>query len=146
MSALVFPDALPDLRYWLRNDPILNPLHGGRVYFRLPKTTKAPMLRISQLGGGVQQDSEAPIQDLQIIVEIWGMVDKDYQAVRQIRLALEHICHKWVARSLINPNSNTQMDNIRFNSAYDSPDPETGWPRIICHLMPTIQATYPTVI
>lgn len=146
MSELVFPDALVDLRYWLRNDPILNPMHGGRVYFRLPKTTQAPMLRISQVGGGQQPDSEVPIMDLQCILEIWGMQSQDYQAVRQLRLAFEHVCWAWPAGNLLNPTSNTRMHNARFNGGYDSPDPQTGWPRIITHATFTVTATSPTIV
>lgn len=145
-SPIVFADYLPDLRYWLRNDPILHPMHGGRVYFRLPRTTQAPMLRISQVGGGQQPDSEVPISDVQCIIEIWGMQDKDYEAVRQIRLGLEHICWAWVPGNLPNPTSNTRMHNARFNGGYDSPDPQTGWPRIICHTTFTVTAITPTII
>lgn len=146
MSSLVFPDAMVDLRYWLRNDPILNPMHGGRVFFRLPKTTQAPMLRISRIGGGQQIDSEVPIQDIQLTVEVWGMQNSDFQAVRQLVLAIEHVCHQWQPRRLLNPSSNTLMDNARFNTAYEAPDPETGWPRMICNLTVTVIATSPTIV
>lgn len=146
MAELIFPDALPDLRYWLRNDPILNPLHGGRVFFRLPATTQAPMLRISQVGGGQQIDSETPIQDLDCIVEIWGMQNKDYQAVRQLRLALEHVCHQYIPGTPLSPAGNTILWNANFRSGLDSPDPETGWPRMICYVTFTVIASSPTIV
>lgn len=146
MAEIVFPDYMVDLRYWLRNDPILKPMHGGRVFFRLPKTTKAPMLRITQVGGGQQLNSESPIMDIQFTTEVWGMQDSDYQAVRQICLALEHICWAWVAGDPPNPLSNTRMYNASFNTSFDSPDPETGWPRKICHITATVMAITPTTV
>lgn len=146
MTTLVFPDAMPDFKYWLKNDPILQPMHGGRVFFRLPRTTKAPMLRISQVGGGQQVDSEVPLQDIRLVTEIWGMQDSDYQAVRQLRLALEHVCHQWVPGTLLNPSSNTIMWNARWETSFDSPDDETGWPRMICTTLMTVIAQSPTSI
>jgi hypothetical protein len=146
MTTLVFPDYLPDLRYWLRNDPILNPLNGGRVFFRLPKTTTAPMMRISQMGGGQQVNTDTPLMDIQCIIEIWGMQDSDYQSIRQLRLALEHVCFEYVAGTPLNPSSNTVLWNAAFNSGWDSPDPDTGWPRIICHVTFTVAANAPTVL
>lgn len=146
MSELVFADAMPDFRYWLRNDPILNPLHGGRVFFRLPRTTIAPMLRISQIGGGPQANSEVPLEDIQLLTEIWGMQDSDYQQVRQLRVAFQHVVQQYVAGTPLNPSGNTILWNARWNSAFDSPDPETGWPRIICNTTMTVIASAPTVV
>ena len=131
---------------WLQKDPILASLHGGRVFFRLPATTKAPMLRLSQIGGGQQYNSEVPLQDLQCIIEIWGMENKDYQKVRQLRLAIEHVCHQYVAGTLLNPSGNTILWNANFTSGFDSPDPETGWPRMICHVVFTVIASEPTIV
>lgn len=146
MSELVFPDALPDFKYWLQKDPILAPLHGGRVFFRLPRSTIAPMLRISQVGGGPQPNSEVPLEDIALLTEIWGMQDKDYTAVRQLRIAFQHVCQQYVARTPLNPSGNTILMNAQWNSAFDSPDPETGWPRIICNTTMTVIASSPTVI
>jgi hypothetical protein len=147
----VFPDPMNDLRYWLRNHPVLNPLHGGRVFFRLPKTMQAPMLRISRIGGGQQPDSEVPLSDLQVIIEIWGMHSgehspSDYPAVRQLLIAIEQVCWAVNSGTLMNPNGTSILMNARFNSGYDSPDPATGWPRMICHVLFTIIANGPMTL
>jgi hypothetical protein len=145
-SSLIFPDVMLDLRYWLRNDPILNPLHGGRVFFRLPKTTQAPMLRITRIGGGQQANSETPLQDIQCIIEVWGMQNSDYQAVRQLVIALEHVCHQYVPGTPLNPTGNTILWNASFTYATDQPDPETGWPRTMAHVVFTVIASKPTLV
>lgn len=146
MSLLVFPDTMLDVRAWLRADPILNPLHGGRVFFRLPSTPQAPLMRISQSGGATQQDGEVPMQDVRIAAEVWGMRNSDYQAVRQLRLALEHVCHEVQPGTLINPVGNTVLHNANFTTGFDSPDPDTGWPRIVCDIVLTVTASTPTVV
>jgi hypothetical protein len=143
---LVLPDAMFDIRYWLRNDPILNSLHNGRVFFRLSRTTIAPMLRISRLGGGLQPNTEAPVQDIQVVVEVWGMKNSDYESVRKLTIAIEHVCNQYPARTPLNPTGNTAMQNVLFQTAYDKPDDETGWPRMICHITCTVTATSPTVV
>lgn len=143
---VVFPDPVWDIRYWLRNHPILNPLHGGRVYLRLPSTTIAPMLRISRVGGGQQQDTEAPISDIQLVVEVWGMQNKDYQAVRQLIIAIEHVCNQLAPGTLASPTGTTILDNANFTTGFDSPDPQTGWPRMICHIIFTVKPSAPLVI
>lgn len=146
MANLIFPDPMVDLRYWLRNDPILNPLHGGRVFFRLPRTTLAPMLRLSRIGGGQQTNSEVPLQDIQCVIEVWGMRNQDYDAVRQLVIALEHVCHQYVPGTPLNPTGNTILWNSNFTFAQDSPDPITGWPRMMCHVVFTVIASKPTVV
>jgi hypothetical protein len=145
-SSLVFPDVMVDLRYWLRNDPTLNPLHGGRVFFRLPKTTQAPMVRLTRIGGGVQTNSETPLQDISVIMEVWGMQNSDYQAVRQLSLAIESVCHQYVPGTPLNPTGNTIMHNANFTYSADAPDPDTGWPRIMNHAQFTVIASTPTVV
>lgn len=104
------------------------------------------MLRISQVGGGQQINSETPLQDLDTIIEIWGMQNKDYQAVRQLRLAIEHVCHEYVPGTLLNPSGNTILWNAAFRSGIDSPDPETGWPRMLCYVTFTVIASSPTIV
>jgi len=145
-SNLIYPDPMWDLRYWLRNDPILNPLHGGRVFFRLPRTTQAPMLRLTRIGGGQQINSETPLQDLQVIIEVWGMQNSDYQAVRQLVIALEHVCHEYVPGTPLNPTGNTILWNASFTYASDAPDPDTGWPRMLVHVQFTVIASSPTIV
>lgn len=146
MSTIVLPDPMPDLRYWLRNDATLNPIHGGRVFFRLPKTLQAPLMRISRTGGGWLASAEAPLMDVQCLIEFWGLQNSDYQAIRQLEVAFESICHEWSAGTLLNPTSNTRMHNAMVNTAFDSPDPDTGWPRIVAHCTFTVSAITPTVI
>ncbi len=147
MSELVFPDVMLDVRYWLRNDPTLNPLHGGRVFWRFPdRNLVAPLQLISQVGGGPQLDSEAPIEDIQMTVQTWGLQNADYQAVRQLDLALKSVCQQYPAGRPMNPTGNTRLHNARFNTSFDSPDGPTGWPRKIAHITLTVSATTPTIV
>lgn len=142
----VFPNAMWDLRYWLRNHPNLNPLHGGRVFFRLPDHPVAPFMRLYRVGGAVQSDSEVPMQDLRLSIEIWGMQDSDFQKLTQLQLGLEDACTNNPSGTLVNPSGNTILDNAGFTTGFDSPDPDTGWPRIVCDVTVTVKASTPTII
>jgi hypothetical protein len=144
--SLEFPDPMWDLRYWLRNDPILHSLHGGRVFFRLPRTAQAPMVLITRVGGGQQVNSEVPLQDIECLLDVWGLQDSDYQAVRQLVIAIEHVCHRYLPGTPLNPTGNTIMWNASFTYASDSPDPDTGWPLIRCRAVFTVIASSPTVV
>lgn len=146
MSNLVFPNTMWDTRAWLRADPTLNPLHDGRVFFRLPDNPQAPLMRIYKSGGGVQNDSETPMQDIRVALEVWGMQNSDYQKVTQLSLALESVCHQVQPGTLINPDGNTVLHNANFTTGFDSPDPDTGWPRIVCDVVLTVTAFTPTVV
>jgi hypothetical protein len=146
IPAVVFPDTMPDVRAWLRAHPVLAPLHGGRVFFRLPAKGKGlafPCMRIYQLGGAVQAGTDTPIEDLHISIETWGGQDSDYPAVRQLNVALRSACHQLQQGTLINPAGNTVVSNAQVTNSLDSPDPQTGWPRIICDTVFTVALNTP---
>lgn len=148
MPTLVFPNAMWDIRYWLRNHPNLNPIHGGRCFFRLPDQPVAPLMRLYRSGGGVQMNSEVPIQDIRLAIEIWGITDNlgrsDYQSLTRLQMGLEDACNRLVPGTLANPSGNTVLSNLNFTTGFDSPDPSTGWPRIICDVIATVKASAPT--
>ena len=146
MSTVVFPNTMFDVRAWLRAAPNLAPIHGGRVFFRLPDTVQTPCMRIYRAGGAVMTNSEAPVQDIRLSIEIWGSAWKDYPVLTNLQLALEDLCHNVQGGTLINPSGNTVLHNASFNVGFDSPDPETGWPRIVCDVVVTVTAKTPTVI
>lgn len=149
-TSVAFPNAMWDLRYWLRNHPKLSPIHDGRVFFRLPDNPVAPLMRLYRSGGGQQPNTEAPISDVRIAVEIWGITDpvtgrSDYQPLTQLQMALEDACLNNAPGTLVNPSGNTILDNANFTTGFDSPDPSTGWPRIICDIICTVKAAAPSV-
>lgn len=134
-GTLVFPDAVEDLRQWLRQHPLLADLTGERWFFRIPdEVSGAPFGRLYRVGGGPQA-SEAPIQDLRIAHEVWGKVDSDYTAVRQTVLALESL---YQVASNVLMNNSTALLNARVTGALDAPDPDTGVPRMVCDVLATV--------
>lgn len=134
-----FPDALPDIRYFLRNHAYLASLTAGRVFFRVPpKPTKAPFMRIWRSGGGLQTqgESEAPVLDLRVNIDVWGLTMADYDKVRATQLALEAIAFN-LQTGIIGPN-NTRLINLAITNSNDSPDPDTGWPRLVTNSIWTV--------
>jgi hypothetical protein len=149
VTSVVFPNAMWDLRYWLRNHPNLAPIHGGRCFFRLPDFPVSPLMRLYRAGGGVQSDSEVPMQDLRAAIEIWGMTDptsgrSDYTPLTNLQMGLEDACTNVQPGMLINPSGNTLIHNANFTTGFDSPDPDTGWPRIVCDVTFTVTAKVPS--
>lgn len=135
-----FPDAMPDIRGWLRTHPDLAPLHAGRVFFRIPDSQPAtPFMRIYRSSGAVQP-GETPIQDLRISLEIWGTQNSDYQSVRQLAVAVEGACHKIMGPTPIGSGATT-VTNAQVQAAIDTPEPDSGWPRISIETVFTVRNT-----
>lgn len=134
--AIVIPDALPDVRYWLRNHPDLQPYHSGRVFFRIPDADKLsgfPIMRLYRLAGGViAQGGDVNISQVAIAVECWHNQNKGYDAIRQMAVALESACQTLPAGQLLNPTGETRAQSARVINVLDSPDADTGWPRLVC--------------
>lgn len=124
---------MPDIRNWLRTNEWIAPIVGGRVFFRLPDNpnpTKVPFIRLTRSGGGIQADSEFPMYDIRVAIEVWGMDGKHYDLVRQAVLAIEQAALVLQPGTILGSNG-TVGKNINVTTAFDSPDPDTGWPRII---------------
>lgn len=139
---VVFADALPDIRYWLRNQPDLNALHAGRVFFRLPAQPGGwPLMRIYQHGGApVELGGDAPLDELLVSVECWHNQPAGYQQARQLTVALRSVLHFLPAGTVLNPSSSTVALAAAVTNVIDSPDPDSGWPRLVCDTRWTIQA------
>jgi hypothetical protein len=145
MTTIIFSDPMIDIRYWLRNDPTLQPLHNGRVFFRMPDRPVAPLMLIRNMAGGPALDSEVPNETLQVMVESFGLQNADYQAVRQLDAALKSVAQSWwkQTNTTINPTGNSRLVAANYLTGYDSPDPDTGWPRRVAHLQLTIYPLAP---
>ena len=138
-TQIKFPDAMPDIRYWLRNHPYLSALSAGRVFFNIPPKVKtAPFIRIYRSGGGPQIDSEVPMSDLRLGIDVWGMSGRDYDVVRQTVLAIESAAHDLDPGTVLGPTG-TVGQNISVTTALDTPDPDTGWPRIAMDVIFTVR-------
>lgn len=139
MSSIIYPDAMPDIRSWLRNHPYLADLSAGRVFFNIPAKIKtAPFVRIYRSGGGPQADgSDSPVLDLRVAVEAWGMTGADYTAVRQTILAVEAAAHDLDPGTVI--GTGTVLLNVNPTTSLDTPDPDTGWPRIMLDAVFTVR-------
>lgn len=132
---VVIPDVMPDVRYWLRTHPDLQPLHAGRVFFRIPDDDKVsgwPLIRIYQHSGGIPDlGGDAPISTVEISIECWHNKDSGYTAVRQLANATASALFQLIPGSLLNPSGQTRAINATATTIIDSPDPDTGWPRKI---------------
>lgn len=125
-----------DLRTWLRSHPLLAaPLSAQRVWFRVPTNPSgSPFIRIYRAGGG-PQPSEAPIQDIRIAHEVWALLDEDYTLVLQTIQALESIYQQ---ASNLRMGTGTVLLNAEVTGVVDSPDPDSGWPRIVLDVLATV--------
>ena len=140
MTSLVLPDAMPDIRSFLRTESDLNALLSGRVFFRLPAQIKqAPFLRITRAGGGQQPNSEAPVADIRVGIEIWGMEGSDYDAIRAVSQQLESIAATPIGPGLVLGGNGTVLLNLVITTGMDLPDPETGWPRFVMDTVWTVR-------
>ena len=129
IPAVVFPDTLADYKVWLSNHPLLTPLIGARVFFRTPDTTPTPpWVRIYQAGGAPGALEDYPADHPRISHEIWGTSGLNYQAIRQVELALKSALY-FGGMTLLNPAGLTVLMSGTVVSAVDAPDPDLGWPR-----------------
>lgn len=130
--AVVFPDAINDLRYWLRRHPDLTPFTNGRVVFRIPKDPVFPLQRIYRTGGAVQQGGGgAPIQDILVSIECWHNLLTGYDTLRRLVAATESAVFTLPSKTLLSPIGNTLAIDAICTNVIDSPDPSDGWPRFI---------------
>lgn len=131
--AVVFPDSLNDIRYFLRRHPDLVPFTAGRCFFRIPDNATFPLQRIYRTGGAVQQGGGGtPIQDVLVSIECWHDQLGGYTVLRQLVAATESAVFSLPSRSLINPTGNTLVVDAVCLNVIDSPDPDNGAPRFIC--------------
>jgi hypothetical protein len=139
MSATLYPDAMPDIRSWLRNHSYLASLSAGRVFFSIPpKITQAPFIRIYRSGGGPQAESEAPVSDIRVGIDVWGLTGADYTAVRSTVRAIEAAAHDFQPGTQLGSTGTIGL-NVNVTTAVDTPDPDTGWPRIYMDAIFTVR-------
>jgi hypothetical protein len=128
------PDVLNDVRYWLRRQADLAAVHAGRVFFRIPDNQASfPLMRIYRTGGGMRQTGGgAPISDVLISIECWSNLERLYGTVRQLAQVTEAALWSLPSGMQINPAGLTVVIDAMVLNVIDSPDPDTGWPRIVC--------------
>lgn len=148
MPSVAIPNTLFDVRAWLRAHPNFADLCPGRTFFRLPDNpANLPCMRLYRAGGGLSsQDSDIPEHSPRLSIEIWGNGPKQAPLVTQIQQGLEDACWQIQSPTLINPAGNTILTSATFNTGFDSPDPDTGWPRSVCDVTISALAKTPTVI
>lgn len=141
MTAML-PDAMPDIRHFLRNHPFLSGLSAGRVFFRIPdagKISVSPFIHLYWTGGGLQPDSEAPIADVSVALAIWGMDRGDYGLVRETSIAIQNIAFMFSDMTVLGPGG-TIGKYLKVTTGVDSPDPDTGWARIVLQTTWTVSS------
>lgn len=125
---VIFSDALIDIRAWLRADTDMKALHGGRVFFRIPDVISgSPFMRLSHIGGYTSATSDVPEQSFRINLEAWGQQNGDYTKVRQLVVAATSTLHQVQNLHV----GGTLIQDASLQGSLDSPDPDTGWPRVI---------------
>lgn len=127
MTDLLVPDVMADLQTYLQGHPLLADLTGPRVWFRIQGSpTAAPFIRLYQVGGGMLA-GEVPVENPRISHEIWGLANPDYVKVRQTVRALKTIYQS--AQNVL--MGSTVLQNAEVTGTVDSPDPDTGIPRVV---------------
>lgn len=153
-TQVIFPDTLADMRAWLRANSLLQPLHQGRVFFRLPdflfspKDAQAstPAIRLYRHGGGPRANSEVPIDDARLTLECWVGAPRQYASLRQLVLAVTSVLHDLPSASLpLNPPDGCLLLNAQVSGTIDAPDPETGWPRVVMSMTASTIASGSTI-
>ena len=135
MADLIVPDVIADVRAWLRSQPSLAALHGGRVFYRVPDPAKVggwPLLRLYRLGGGIiEEGGDTTTSQVDLSIEVWHNQTQGYTTVRQLALLLESVIKKIPAGTVINPAGSTVVLSGHVTNTIDSPDPDSGWPRMV---------------
>lgn len=139
-----FPDAMADIRAWARAHSELNPLHGGRVFFRWPNGLNDwPSIRIYDFG--TVQPGEVPLVDLRVSFEITGRPVSattgggTFADVSALRWAVVDACHN-LAPGRIGSGA-TYVGNVSVTGMTPSPDPDTGAARYIVDTLWTLRAS-----
>lgn len=125
------PDFMPDLKAWLKAHPLLAPLHGGRVFFRIPDfPVTYPLMRLYRSGGGAENRGDTPVLYLpRVGLEVWGNARSMYDQVRALEIAVETALNEAGPQLLNPPSGTTYLASATVNAVVDSPDPDEGWPR-----------------
>lgn len=138
----LFPDVMGDLKTWLKS--VTTDLLDGRVFFRFPTTMGYPAVRIYEAGGGPQPDSEAPLEDVRIVFDIWGKPtsgpnttgDGTYADVVAVQRRLKTQLH-----DLHGPigSGATYVLNADVTSSVRGTDPDGGSARLIVTALLTVR-------
>lgn len=130
---VVVPDAVPDIKAWLKNDPDSRAYHAGRVFFYIPdRVSGYPLCRLYRLDGGIQtQGGDAPLSQVDVTIECWGDTKAMWDQVRALALAIESSLWQIPSGSLINPSGQTRVRNAAAINSIESIDPDGAWPRMI---------------
>lgn len=132
-----FPDFMGDLRTWARS--VTTDLLGGRVFFKFPTSMKYPAVRVHQAGGGPQSGSEAPIEDVRVVFDIWGSPGGSspgtFADVTAVARRLKTELH-----NLSGPiGSTTHVLDADATSVVSADDPDGGSPRMLLTALLTIR-------
>lgn len=129
----MYGDVLGDFRGWLRQHPYLTSL-SGRVFFRIPESPTYPLLRIYRAGGG-NQPGDAPIEDVQVGIDIWG---GSYGDITTVANGLKAAMHSMPSGTKM--GQSTVCLNGEVIGEVDSPDPDTGNPRKVLTVLLTTRS------
>jgi hypothetical protein len=139
MPVSVYPDVMADFKQWLKAHPLLAPVIGGRVFFRVPiangkiAVSGYPFLRIYSILEQPSSQSDFQWLTETVSIEMWGQRASDWPMLRNLKTlvtqALQDLGVQGSTR--INPVGSTVTLDASISHWLDDVDPETGFPRII---------------
>lgn len=137
MTFLDVPDIDEDLKNLLINQPNLAPLHGGRVYFRIPGNPKYPLMRLYRAGGGkVGQGPQEMV--VRYAIEVLGgtVTGASFLGVRQLTAIAESFFDN--LENVV--QGGTLFQNAVVSTVVDKPDPDTGRPGRVLDAVITLRS------
>lgn len=124
-------DFMGELRSWLRSDATLNPLHAGRVFFRIPTDlTNFPAIRMYRLGGSLLPGEVDGLRTVRLGLDVFGGEPRQGQAgtfaqVDALTNAIEELVHTTEQTAI---GTHTFYGSGEIAGCVFTPDPQTGAP------------------
>lgn len=117
-----------DLEAWLREDPTLNNLHGGRLYRRFPPGVKFPACRIYKATALIHDD--VPVRRVRLGIGIFGGSAALGQGGTQndIDALTEAIENLLADTTEIAISDHTYIGSVTGINSRETPDPDDGAP------------------
>ena len=129
MTVETFPDVEGAMRTWLRAQPAIAAHVASRVFLGVPDTTTYPLITITRIGG-VEDRSDAPIDQAALRFTVWGQL-RDRKGCTDCYRALRGVLHSMAGPTPL--DANTRGFGATIDSVLYLPDPADNRPRYVIH-------------